>query len=138
MMFALGFWLMCRKNKRKKKKKERKQKRRVLMIGRYNSTVGPCYSRTFLSANLLIHILKLVQNDKFKSKMDFFICEFKICGPKWQKVSTANNKGNLYLMIFLCQRFLTIKMCFNTGTWKNVLVFFFWLFFCILLKENLF
>ena len=76
------------------------------MIGQFNSTVGPRYLQTILSANLLIHILKLVQNDNFKPKMDFFICKFKICGPKWQKVSTANNEGNLYSMICFMPVFL--------------------------------
>ncbi len=39
---------------------------------------------------------KMVTMTIFWSKMDFFICKFKIRGPKWWNVSTSNNKGNLY------------------------------------------
>ncbi len=39
----------------------------------------------------------MVQNDNFPVKKGLFICKFKIRGPNWQNVSTANNEGNLYL-----------------------------------------
>ncbi len=55
----------------------------------------PSLFADFLSANSLIHIGK--KNIILQSKMDF-ICEFMIRGLKWQNVSTANNKGNLYHM----------------------------------------
>ncbi len=38
----------------------------------------------------------MVQNDNFPVENGLFICEFKISGPKWRNVSTANNDGNLY------------------------------------------
>ncbi len=51
----------------------------------------PSLFAIFLSANSLIHIGKLVQNDNFPVKNGLFICDFKIRGPKWRNVSTANN-----------------------------------------------
>ncbi len=33
---------------------------------------------------------------QFCSQNGLYICEFKIHGPNWQNVSTANNEGNLY------------------------------------------
>jgi hypothetical protein len=41
--------------------------------------------------------LKKVQNDNFSVKNEVFICEFKICGPKWRNVFTRNNEGNQYI-----------------------------------------
>ena len=40
---------------------------------------------------------KMVKNGNFLVKNGLFISEFKIRGPKWRDVSTANNEGNLYL-----------------------------------------
>ena len=51
----------------------------------------------FLSSNSLVHISKLVQNGNFLVKNGLFICEWKIQGPNWQIVSTANYEGNLYM-----------------------------------------
>ncbi len=36
------------------------------------------------------------QKWQFSVKNSLFICEFKIRGPKWRNVSTANYEGNLY------------------------------------------
>ena len=51
----------------------------------------------FLSANSLIHISKLVKYDKFLVKNGLCICKFRIRGPKWRNVSTANNERNMYI-----------------------------------------
>ncbi len=42
----------------------------------------PSLFEDFLSANSLIHIGKMVQNDNIPVKNGLFICEFKIRGPK--------------------------------------------------------
>ncbi len=60
-------------------------------------TDSPRYSRTFICEFAYSHCKEIVQNDNFPVKMAFFICEFKIRGPKRWKVSTANNEGYLYL-----------------------------------------
>ncbi len=49
--------------------------------------------RGLFPANSIIHNPNMVQNDNFKVKYGLFICEFKIRGPKWWNVSTANNMG---------------------------------------------
>ncbi len=68
-----------------------------------------------LSANLLIHIDKigkndnfwvkndnfLVQNDNFLVKYGLLIGKFRIRGPKWRNISTANNEGNLAVVEFV-------------------------------------
>ncbi len=36
--------------------------------------------------------------------MDFFICEFKIRGPKWRNLSTSNNEWNLYMKMTIWKR----------------------------------
>ncbi len=59
-------------------------------------TGGPRYSRTFYLRIRLFTSTKRVQNNNFPVKIGLFICEFKICGPKWRSLSTANNEGNLY------------------------------------------
>ncbi len=64
------------------------------------STGGPRLFVDFLSANSLIHIGKTVQNDSFPVKNGLFIFKFKIRGPKWRNVSTANNEVNLYYESF--------------------------------------
>ncbi len=51
----------------------------------------------FLAANSLIHISKNCQNGYFLVKNWLFVCLFKIRGPKWRNVSTANNEGNRYI-----------------------------------------
>jgi len=55
------------------------------------NTGSPRYSRT-----RLFTFTKLVKNDNFLVKNGLFICEFRIRGPNWWNVSTANNEGNLY------------------------------------------
>jgi len=57
----------------------------------------PSLFADFSAANSLIHIDKIGQNDNFLVKNELFICEFRIRGPKWRNVSTANNEGKLYL-----------------------------------------
>ena len=59
-------------------------------------TGGLCYLRTFYLQIRLFTLAKLVLNDDFLVKNGLFICEFKIRGPKYQDVSTANYEGNLY------------------------------------------
>jgi hypothetical protein len=59
-------------------------------------TGGPRYSRTFYLRIRLFTSTKRVQNNNFPVKIGLFICEFKIRGPNWRSLSTANNEGNLY------------------------------------------
>ncbi len=60
----------------------------------------PSLFADFLSANSLIHIEKRVQYNNFPVQIGLFIYNFKIRGPKWQFLSTANNEGNLYAQFF--------------------------------------
>jgi hypothetical protein len=53
----------------------------------------PSLFADFLSTNSLIHISKNCQNDHFPVRL--FISEFKVRGPNWWSISTANNEGNL-------------------------------------------
>ncbi len=55
----------------------------------------PSLFADFLSANLLIHIDEKGPKNNFPVKIGLFIYEFKIRGPKWRSLSTANNEGNL-------------------------------------------
>jgi len=41
------------------------------------------------------------QHDNFLVKNGLFICKFRIRGPKWWNISTANNEGNLYVQLIL-------------------------------------
>ncbi len=50
----------------------------------------------------------MVKNNNFPVKNGLFICEFKIRGPKWRNVSTANNEGNLYLTYLKVEKILEI------------------------------
>ncbi len=45
----------------------------------------------YLSMKLNTGGLKLVRNENFTVKNGLFICKFKIRGPKWRYLSTANN-----------------------------------------------
>ncbi len=54
------------------------------------STGGPRNSRTFYLQIRLFTLSKVVQNNNFLVKNGLFIREFRIHGPKWRNVSTAN------------------------------------------------
>jgi hypothetical protein len=60
----------------------------------FTITGGHLYSRTFYLRIRLFRLAKSGQNEHF-------ICEFKIGGPKWRNISTANKEGNLYYQIEL-------------------------------------
>jgi hypothetical protein len=72
---------------------------RIDFIWNRVSTGGPRYSRTFYLRIRVFTFEKLVQIDTFQVKNGLFIYEFKIRGPKWWNVTTANNEGNLYICI---------------------------------------
>ena len=80
----------------------------------------PSLFAVFLSANSLIHISILVKNDNFLVKNGLFICEFKIRGPKWRNVSTANYEGNLYWK----SAFLTRKITPQNNELGKLILFF--------------
>ena len=63
----------------------------------------------FLSVNSVIRLSKLVKNDNFLDKNGLFICKFRIRGPIWCFVYTANNKGNLYNIACATKAFLGMK-----------------------------
>ncbi len=74
---------------------------------------------------LLIRIGKKVQNVKYSVKDGLAIRKFKIRGPKWRNVSTANNEGNLYTHIISWTSLFYIKslvgsiMFFLAVHWSN-------------------
>ncbi len=74
-----------------------------------NVSTGLRYSRTFYLRIRLFTLAKSGQNDYFLVKNGLFICEFKIRGSKWRKVSTANNDGN-HVSTFRMHKNAWVKM----------------------------
>ncbi len=91
------------------------------------STRGPSYSRTFYLRIRLFTSTKSVQTNNFQVKTGLFICEFKIRGPKWRSLSTANNEVNLYVKNEGHKYVLSFTIAISSGLCLHTISSFFFL-----------